>query len=462
MKIVLLFEGTENEPDKKPSVISELKYKYNIKDGIRVKSGECLVNDVSKGQLVNLVMGSGTTGWCRKLHAGVGTDSWKKVFEQYDWLVNAIKKNSLNIPDVRLFVFGFSRGAYQALMFANVLDKVGIDSRIRSRRDLYAEYRRNLGSQGKCSVKIEYLGLIDTVEAAAELQIPVRRIQGLYTSIYRKCCKWAKIKYLIPRNVIRWRHALALNEYRSRFTPEVFNGTQDQELWFMGAHADVGKGYNGKICKGSGGRDPSQVYTKLFGNCVIAWLLDPVSQILQFHGGCPCEWQSNSVPTFDYVNLMSLFPFLIHDSYNEVSNWRGVTSYRSQRQFAHYHHSAAGVWHLLRMSMFPHIAVKVEKLEYRPKNPVTKSLTLQQGMLDLLDSQKVGDVWAPVLDSDRRKAREELREFYRIIFSKYMHGYMSAYKELFQKGVHSNAWPDEVRAVHDFYVPQLWKCFFGR
>lgn len=45
------------------------------------------MNGISNDQLVNLVSGSGTTGWCKKLHAGIGTDSWKKVFEQYDWLV---------------------------------------------------------------------------------------------------------------------------------------------------------------------------------------------------------------------------------------------------------------------------------------------------------------------------------------------------------------------------------------
>lgn len=419
------------------------------------------MNGISNDQLVNLVSGSGTTGWCKKLHAGIGTDSWKKVFEQYDWLVNTIKKNRLEVPDVRLFVFGFSRGAYQALMFANVLNKVGIDSGIKSRRDLYTSYRKNLELQGEPGVKIEYLGLIDAVEATAGLQIPFRRAQRFYTGVYRKFCKWARIKYRIPRNVTRWRHALALNEYRSRFSPEVFNGTKDQEQWFMGAHADVGKGYNGKKSEGSTERAPSRVHTKMFGNCVMAWLLEPVVQVLQFHGGCPNEWQGNSVPTFDYVNLMSLFPFLIHDSYNEISNWSGVTSYRSQRQFAHYHHSAAGVWHLLRMPMFPYVVVKVEKLEYRPKNPMIKSLTLQQGMQDLLDPQKQDEVWAPVLDSDRRRARLELLEFYRIIFSRYMHGYKSAYKELVQNGVHSNVWRDEVRAAHDYFVPRLWTCLFS-
>ena len=62
LKIILLFEGTKNEPQENPSAISELKYKYNLQNGVRVKDNDRLINDISQGQVVNLVTGSGTTG----------------------------------------------------------------------------------------------------------------------------------------------------------------------------------------------------------------------------------------------------------------------------------------------------------------------------------------------------------------------------------------------------------------
>ena len=103
LKIILLFEGTNNEHLKNPSAISELMFKYDLRDGVRVKNGARIVNEYEQGQIVNLLSGSGTISDpqspSRKprscfLGSWFGCDSWTKVFEQYKWLRGVIEKKS--------------------------------------------------------------------------------------------------------------------------------------------------------------------------------------------------------------------------------------------------------------------------------------------------------------------------------------------------------------------------------
>jgi uncharacterized protein (DUF2235 family) len=53
----------------------------------------------------------------------------------------------------------------------------------------------------------------------------------------------------MPDNVTHVRHALALHELRSSFEPELFEkaptepGGSLEQVWFAGAHADIGGGY---------------------------------------------------------------------------------------------------------------------------------------------------------------------------------------------------------------------------
>lgn len=53
----------------------------------------------------------------------------------------------------------------------------------------------------------------------------------------------------LPRNVTHARHALALHELRSNFEPLLWHGRTPwqslEQVWFPGAHADVGGGYGG-------------------------------------------------------------------------------------------------------------------------------------------------------------------------------------------------------------------------
>lgn len=91
--------------------------------------------------------------------------------------------------------------------------------------------------EGRFALPIHFIGVWDTVAA---LGIPRRQAQlsGYFTEYHHT---------EVPANVTHARHALALHELRSKFEPLLWRGHRPwqglQQVWFPGAHADVGGGY---------------------------------------------------------------------------------------------------------------------------------------------------------------------------------------------------------------------------
>lgn len=152
--------------------------------------------------------------------------------------------------DQTIELVGFSRGAALAIHFANLLYKRGI-THPGNRRHLLWSYSRDLGwsfRQPKRDPKtdiqapaIQFLGLFDTVATFGFPLGPVRNASATW-----------KV-WTIPPNVDRAFHAVALDEIRRTFelvTP-VMSVTETgekrtsryYEVWFRGAHANVGGGY---------------------------------------------------------------------------------------------------------------------------------------------------------------------------------------------------------------------------
>lgn len=153
----------------------------------------------------------------------------------------------------RICLFGFSRGAYVARALAGMLHKVGLlckgnDEHLPFAYDLY---KRNDAKMNKRSerfkvtfgtpVTVEFVGAWDTVSSV-----------GMF---YRKQLPFTSA----CDNIKVFRHALALDERRVMFKPNLFNmpGQDSQEssasaaqrsttdvleVWFPGCHGDVGGG----------------------------------------------------------------------------------------------------------------------------------------------------------------------------------------------------------------------------
>ncbi len=109
-----------------------------------------------------------------------------------------------------IFVFGFSRGAAIARMFASKC--------------------------AKKDIKITFLGVFDTVAAT-------RGSLDLNPNTYPA----SDIVFengTIGQHVSEALHLLAIDEKRIAFQPTLFNeGARTQEIWFAGVHSDIGGGY---------------------------------------------------------------------------------------------------------------------------------------------------------------------------------------------------------------------------
>ena len=161
----------------------------------------------------------------------------------------------------RVFIFGFSRGAFAARSLAGFVSRVG--TLLASRPDLveaayeiyeqqdldpedtllsvylekFANVKMIRSIEDDGALPIHFLGVWDTVGA---LGLPgrLRRFTAAHTE---------KHQVELPPTVMKARHALALHELRAVFTPLLWirGGHRNlEQVWFPGAHADVGGGYH--------------------------------------------------------------------------------------------------------------------------------------------------------------------------------------------------------------------------
>ncbi|MFJ5696412.1 DUF2235 domain-containing protein [Arthrobacter sp. NPDC093125] len=194
--------------------------------------------------------------WVSKmLGLAFGAGLRKNLGEAYTFLIQRWE------PGDRLFLFGFSRGAYTARALAGLLHTCGlprggcenlvpyaVSEYARERREFSADdwtqIRRFAGtfsvpmpepfkvpaSFTDASVPVEFLGVWDTVKTAGNL---------------RGELKWPYTRQ-IP-NVRRVWHAVALDEKRGAYREYLVQAKSPwpevAEVWFAGVHSDIGGGF---------------------------------------------------------------------------------------------------------------------------------------------------------------------------------------------------------------------------
>jgi uncharacterized protein (DUF2235 family) len=150
----------------------------------------------------------------------------------------------------RVYLVGFSRGAYVCRVLAGMLNKVGLlhrgqDEMVSFAWKLYVP-ARNDEQSGRFKkfyardLSIEFLGLWDTVRSVGTPWRP---------TVFPHTLNNAKVSVV--------RHAIALDERRVLFPSNLWAGTphhaQDVlQVWFPGVHADIGGGYTGDDHPGLG------------------------------------------------------------------------------------------------------------------------------------------------------------------------------------------------------------------
>lgn len=204
--------------------------------------------------------GVGTDGgwWNRLVGGGAGEGLDNNIKSAYQWLAYNYQ------PDAKIFLFGFSRGAYTVRSLSGMIARCGLleikglspnDAWKRidqgfdcyRKRKLSAAYQNykfhNVGDQGdpSGSTKIFFVGVWDTVGA---LGIPDdMALLNLLDDPDQHRFHDTDLCDIVEHA----RHAVAIDEHRATFAPTLWtkiDAHQDaKQIWFPGVHGDVGGGY---------------------------------------------------------------------------------------------------------------------------------------------------------------------------------------------------------------------------
>jgi uncharacterized protein (DUF2235 family) len=228
-----------------------------------------------------------------------GTGLWEKIKEGYVTIAHVYEAGD------PLFIFGFSRGAYTARSLAGMIMACGLptqdfsDDMVDVAFDAYrdkvnrADKLKALAGCNLVTAEIAMVGVWDTV---GSLGIPscfgaVDPIlygfldTSLHPSIKNAC------------------HALAIDERRAQFPPTLWKGPAApgqtlEQVWFTGAHSDVG-----------GGEPDDLSGTTALSDITLGWMMSKASVLgLQFD---PAVLQQYTTP---------LAPELALDKFHE--SWK--------------------------------------------------------------------------------------------------------------------------------------------
>ena len=221
--IIICCDGTGNE--------------YGVNKTNVVRTCEIATNDDS--QLVYYDPGVGTGGLEYEeskqdiIDKATGDGLQKNVEDAYRYLMKVYE------PNDKVYLFGFSRGAFTARSLAGMLSHCGL---LRFGLDNLVEYASKLYNHDDDMVTgfkedfcrpcpVHFIGVWDTVESLA----------GDASDKFHDYRLNPEIKYAY--------HAVAIDEMRKKFPPcmwdetNISKGQTMEQVWFAGVHSDVGGWY---------------------------------------------------------------------------------------------------------------------------------------------------------------------------------------------------------------------------
>lgn len=235
--IVICADGTWNRPEEdlaKDQASNVLK----VARAIKPKSGDLTQHvfyDWGLGSYHNTAI-AGVTG--RGIHKNI-LDGYRYIVQNY-------------APGDKIFLFGFSRGAYTVRALCGLINNCGIIKRadaklIQQAWTIYKRPSKRYSPKGQCSGEfrqdhchtsraVHFVGVWDTV---GSLGIPFS-VLGLLD----RNDEFYDTK--MGANVAFARHALAIDEQREDFSPTLWlprDGVDLKQVWFAGVHSDVGGSY---------------------------------------------------------------------------------------------------------------------------------------------------------------------------------------------------------------------------
>lgn len=185
-----------------------------------------------------------------------------QIMRAYGWLAMRYR------PGDRIFLIGYSRGAFAARSLAGLIDRVGLlRADAATERHVVQAWRHYTAEQSPpefrhahchATTPIEMVGVFDTV-AALGLRLP------LFWTLSAERIRFHDHK--LGPSVRHGFQALALHETRPVLSPLLWNtgGTgagRIEQVWFRGCHADIG----GQLAEQHGSRPLS--------NIPLVWMLE--------------------------------------------------------------------------------------------------------------------------------------------------------------------------------------------
>ncbi|EMD89281.1 hypothetical protein COCC4DRAFT_195952 [Bipolaris maydis ATCC 48331] len=279
-------DGTKNGTLSIPSNITRISraIKAVSQDGIQ--------------QIVNYQQGLGTEGGkiSRLVGGSTGKGLAEDVREAYSFLANNYH------PGDEIFLLGFSRGAFTARSIGGLIGEIGLLTKkglntlpevyedVQNRRNedyrpkhedipfprkpsagdpRYAEELERRGLT-RLDIPIKCIAVWDTVGSLGIPRIGILQRAGLQSKQSRATTFYDTKLSNCVENAFQ---ALALDETRSSFAPAIWekpegNRTTLRQVWFPGAHANVGGGY-----------DDMQI-----ANISLAWMMSQLEPFLDMRG----------------------------------------------------------------------------------------------------------------------------------------------------------------------------------
>ena len=178
-------------------------------------------------------------------------------------------------PGDRIFLIGYSRGAYAVRSLAGVIDRVGLvkaeHATERNIQQVYRHYQMNPDSDSAMTfvrnycydkVEIEMVGVWDTVKALG-IHLPLAsRLSKVEHEFHN---------HTLGDSIRHGFHALAMHERREAYRPILWSSRDDwngvlEQVWFRGVHGDIG----GQL----GGYE----IARPLANIPLVWMMEKVSE----------------------------------------------------------------------------------------------------------------------------------------------------------------------------------------
>lgn len=263
-RLALFCDGTWNDPDSDTNV-SRLKGWVAAQDAQGVR------------QLAQYITGVGLKPFERLLGGTVGKGLSANVLDGYAWLAGHYDEGD------EIYLFGFSRGAYTARSIAGVIVKCGLLRRgagvSMTVADVYERYRAGKDRRAMYTIELDKLAGKPVTAEEQRLLDQSRRVRirmiGVWDTVGALGVPWTHAP-LVGRSKFYFHntnpsvlfehayHAVAVDEHRGPYKPTLWTKfrpetpdkpdpahppatarTVTEQRWFVGAHCNVGGGYQG-------------------------------------------------------------------------------------------------------------------------------------------------------------------------------------------------------------------------